>query len=217
MNDNAVMVIDRLFSPGWLMVSQLRAGQQVKDGGALYRRACQWLDDWRGELEQQGVSRASADHLLYTLCALFDETVMNRGEEDQGYRTWLANPLQARYFNTLNAGEELWQRIRSVLQEPAADPAVLTGFARALDLGFVGRYRQQTDERREDVVRNLSQRVTPFTLADPAPVIVRPAGLRRGRHRYWLSWGLGALLLGGLWWGCCSSLRQMVCTLTGSG
>lgn len=211
------MSIDRLFSPGWLMVTQLRGGQQARDGEALYRRTCQWLDDWRSELDQQGVSRASADHLLYTLCALFDETVMNRGEEDPGYRTWLANPLQAKYFNTLNAGEELWQRIRSVLQEPAADPAVLTCFARALTLGFVGRYRQQTDERREDVVRDLSQRVTPFTLAEAVPVMVRPARLRSGRRRYWLSWALGVVLTGGVWWLLFASLRQMVTALTGNG
>jgi type VI secretion system protein ImpK len=217
MKDNNAELIDSLFHPGWLMVSQLRAGQEVKDGKALYRRTCQWLDDWQKQLEEQGVSQASTEHLLYTLCALFDEAVMNRGKQDDGYNTWLANPLQAKYFNTLNAGEELWQRIRNVLQEPAADIAVLTCFSRALTLGFVGRYRQQADERREDVVRNLSQRVAPFTLTEEAPLVTSPGRLRSGRRFYWLSWGVGIVLLGVVWFLLSTSLQQMVSSITGNG
>lgn len=216
MKDNHTTFIDRMFYPGWLMVSQLRACQEVKDGKALYRRSCEWLDDWRQQLEKQGVSQVSIEHMLYTLCALFDEAVMNRGKQDDGYNTWLANPLQAKYFNTLNAGEELWQRIRTMLQEPAPDIAVLTCFSRALTLGFVGRYRQQADERREDVVRNLSQRVVPFTLTEEAPVIARAGRLRSGRRFYWLSWGAGIVLLGVVWFLLSTSLQQMVSAITGN-
>ncbi len=215
MKDNDIPLIDRLFFPGWLMVSQLRAGQTVTDGKALYRRTCQWLDDWRAQLEKQGISQTSTDHLLYTLCALFDESVMNRGQQDEGYTTWLANPLQAKYFSTLNAGEGLWERIRTVLQEPAPDPMVLACFSRALTLGFVGRYRQETDERREDVVRNLSQRIAPFTLSEEAPQVVRAGRLRTGRRVYWLSWGLGAGLLCVVWFLLSSSLQQMVSAVAG--
>lgn len=217
MKNNHAVFIDRMFYPGWLMVSQLRTGMEVKDGKALYRRTCEWLDDWRQQLDAQGVSQASADHMLYTFCALFDESVMNRGQQDDGYLTWLANPLQAKYFNTLNAGEDLWQRIRSVLQEPAPDSAVLTCFSRALALGFVGHYRQQADERREDVVRNLNQRVEPFTLAEDAPLVDRARRLRSGRRFYWLSWGLGFGLLGIVWFLLSTSLQQMVSSIVGSG
>lgn len=209
--------IDELFWPGWLMVSQLRNGQEVTDGKALYRRTCDWLDDWRKQLEQREVPQGSIDHLLYTLCALFDESVLNREKQDDGYRTWLANPLQARYFNTLNAGEELWERIRTVLQEPSPDEAVLTCFSRALALGFVGRYRQQSDERREDVVRHLSQRVPSFTQVEDAPIVVRAGRLRSGRRAYWLSWGVGFGLLAAVWFMLSASLQQMVSAIAGGG
>lgn len=79
--------------------------------------------------------------MLYAYCALLDESVLNRASQDDGYRRWRKDPLQARFFSTLNAGEELWERIRQLLREPTADAAVLTCFYRTLQLGFVGQYR----------------------------------------------------------------------------
>ena len=40
MNDADIDLINKTFYPGWLLVSQLRSGQEVKDGEALYRVAC---------------------------------------------------------------------------------------------------------------------------------------------------------------------------------
>lgn len=111
-----------------------------------------------------GVSEASAEQMLYAYCALLDESVLNRASQDDGYRRWRKDPLQARFFSTLNAGEELWERIRQLLREPTADAAVLTCFFRTLQLGFVGQYRAEDDERREDVAQALGARVPPFSL-----------------------------------------------------
>lgn len=111
-----------------------------------------------------GVSEASAEQMLYAYCALLDESVLNRASQDDGYRRWRKDPLQARFFSTLNAGEELWERIRQLLREPTADAAVLTCFFRTLQLGFVGQYRAEDDERREDVAQALGARVPPFSM-----------------------------------------------------
>jgi type VI secretion system protein ImpK len=208
-------LIDEIFYPCWLMVSQLRNGQEISDGEALYRRACGWMDSAREALSRAGFSEVSCDHMLYTQCALLDESVMNRQKQDSGYAKWLKDPLQARYFNTLNAGEELWERIRTVLQEPAPDTAVLTCFYRALTLGFVGRYREQGDERREDVVRKLSQLVPPFASAQETPIVSRSLRLRSGRKTYWLSWVLGTAILVALWFFLSTTLSNMVSQLTG--
>jgi type VI secretion system protein ImpK len=56
----------------------------------------------------------------------------------------------------------------NLLKETAPD-AVLTCMYRTLQLGFVGQYRAQDDERREDIVRALAERVPAFTLAQDAP------------------------------------------------
>ncbi|MFU2318805.1 type VI secretion system protein TssL, short form [Rahnella sp. PCH160] len=209
-------IVDEVFYPCWLMVSQLRNGQEITDGEALYRQACGWMDGAREALTRAGFSDTSRDHMLYTQCALLDESVMNRQKPDSGYAKWLKDPLQARYFNTLNAGEELWERIRTVLQEPAPDTAVLTCFYRALTLGFVGRYREQGDERREDVVRKLSLLVPAFSQTQDAPIVSRSSRLRSGRKMYWFSWVLGIVLLAALWFGLSTTLAKMVSQLTGA-
>lgn len=208
-------VVDEVFYPCWLMVSQLRNGHEIEDGDALYRRACEWIDGARESLRNAGFSDISCDHMLYTQCALLDESVLNRPKQDNGYTKWLKDPLQARYFNTLNAGEELWERIRTVLHEPAPDLAVLTCFYRALTLGFAGRYREQGDEHREDIVRKLSLLVPPFNSSQETPVVSRSLRLRSGRKSYWFSWVAGIVVLIALWFTLSSQLTHMVSQLTG--
>ncbi|MFK3662730.1 type VI secretion system protein TssL, short form [Scandinavium sp. NPDC088450] len=210
MNKAELSQIERIFYPGWLMASQLRGGQEVKDGEGLYRRACRLVQDARTALTGAGCSDISRDHMVYALCALLDESVMNRGSTDDGYLTWRRDPLQAHFFGTLNAGEELWERIRHLLKETAPDTAVLTCLYRTLQLGFVGQYRAEDDERREDVVRALGERVPAFELAQDAPVIVRASRLRSGRRWYWLSWIAGAVVLAVLWFFLSSSLTDLV-------
>lgn len=217
MNDADIDLINKTFYPGWLMVSQLRSGQEVKDGEALYRRACRWVNTARESLNEAGFSTTSCDHMLYAYCALMDESVLNRDKQDDGYRQWRKDPLQARYFRTLNAGEELWERIRTALREPAPDVAVLTCLYRTLQLGFTGQYRTQDDERREDVVKALSERVPPFALTQETPVVVRASRLRSGRRMYWLGWAAGVVVLAALWFTFSSVLSQMVAQIAGQG
>ncbi len=217
MNTSDLSQIERIFYPGWLMASQLRGGQEVRDGERLYRRASQLIQEARTALTDAGYSDVSRDHMIYALCALLDESVLNRGSTDDGYLTWRRDPLQARFFGTLNAGEELWERIRNLLKETAPDTAVLTCLYRTLQLGFVGQYRAQDDERREDVVRALGERVPPFALSQDAPIVVRASRLRSGRRLYWLSWGAGIVVLVALWFFLSAHLTDMVGQITRPG
>lgn len=210
MNKSDLSQIERIFYPGWLLASQLRGGQEVREGEKLYRRACRLVQDARAALTEAGYSDISRDHMVYALCALLDESVLNRGASDDGYLVWRRDPLQAHFFSTLNAGEELWERIRNLLKETAPDTAVLTCFYRTLQLGFVGQYRAQDDERREDVFRVLAERVPEFSLAQDAPIVVRASRLRSGRRGYWLFWIAGAVILVALWFFLSSSLTDLV-------
>ncbi|HBI2840330.1 TPA: type VI secretion system protein TssL, short form, partial [Escherichia coli] len=179
--------------------------------------ACHLVKQAREELAEAGFSQESSDTMLYAFCALLDESVLNREKTDDGWHTWQQDPLQAHFFGTLNAGEELWERIREQLKLPAPDVAVLTCLCRTLQLGFTGQYRSQDDERREDVIRALTARVPAFTFTQDTPVVVRAPGGRAGRTMYWLSWGAGIVTLIALWWGLSSVLADQVARLTGQG
>ncbi|HIE4239707.1 TPA: type VI secretion system protein TssL, short form [Serratia marcescens] len=217
MNKSELSEIERIFYPGWLMASQLRGGQEVREGEKLYRRACRLVQDARTALTDAGYSDISRDHMVYALCALLDESVLNRGTTDDGYLVWHRDPLQAHFFGTLNAGEELWERIRNLLKETAPDTAVLTCLYRTLQLGFVGQYRAEDDEHREDVVRKLGERVPAFSLAQDAPVVARASRLRGGRRGYGLSWVIGAAALVALWFFLSSSLTDLVSQIVRPG
>ncbi len=114
-------------------------------------------------------------------------------------------------------GEELWERIRQLLREPTADAAVLTCFYRTLQLGFVGQYRAEDDERREDVAQ-AAWRAGPAVQHDPGG-----AGggsclrLRSGRRMYWCGWAAGIVALAALWLTCSAMLSQMVAQIAGQG
>lgn len=217
MTKSNISEIERIFYPGWLMVSQLRGGQEVREGEKLYRRACSLVQEARTALTNAGYSNTSRDHMVYALCALLDESVLNRGTSDNGYLVWHRDPLQAHFFGTLNAGEDLWERIRNLLKETAPDSAVLTCLYRTLQLGFVGEYRAQDDERREDVVRKLGERVPPFSLAQDAPIVAGASHLRSGRSGYWLSWIIGVVALAALWFFLSSSLTELVSQIVRPG
>jgi type VI secretion system protein ImpK len=174
------------------------------------------VQEAKAALTEAGYSDISRDHMVYTLCALLDESVMNRGTTDDGYLTWRRDPLQAHFFGTLNAGEELWERIRNLLKETAPDTAVLTCMYRTLQLGFVGQYRAQDDERREDIVRALAERCPPSRWHRTPPLF--PASrLRSGRRWYWLSWVVAVVALVALWFFLSSSLTELVSQIVRPG
>lgn len=52
MNTSEMSQIERTFYPGWLMVSQLRGGQEVRDGEGLYRRACRLVQEVKATLTE---------------------------------------------------------------------------------------------------------------------------------------------------------------------
>ncbi|HCB7206914.1 TPA: DotU family type IV/VI secretion system protein, partial [Escherichia coli] len=82
MNKPVISRAEQIFYPGWLMVCQLRSGQPVEDGKALYRRACQLVTQAREELAEAGFSQENSDTMLYAFCALLDESVLNREKTD---------------------------------------------------------------------------------------------------------------------------------------
>lgn len=202
--------IDAIFADTWLMVCQLRQGSPISNGNVFYRKVCELIDKTRQNLQQQGYDERAIDHMQYAQCALIDESIMNRPSPDDGYQTWLQSPLQARYFNTLEAGDKLWDRVNTVLKETNPNQEVLLCFHRVLTLGFVGKFRRLNDPERERIVAQLDALLPSITLSSALPLVVKPQ-LRFSRRRlYMLGWLGGILLLVTLWWGFSASLEHLL-------
>lgn len=209
-NTTSHHTIDMIFAQTWLMVCQLHQGTVITQGDSFYRRVCQLIDETRQKLLEHGYPEAAIEHMQYAQCALIDESVMNRLHQDDGYNTWIQSPLQARYFNTLEAGDKLWERLRSILNETSPNPDVLLCFHRVLTLGFVGKFRQKGVPERERIVAQLNVQLPDYLITSELPLVVKPK-LRFSRRRlYWFGWIGGILILAAMWWGFSASLEHLL-------
>lgn len=209
--------IDELMAETWLIVTMLHHGAAVPEGKVLYQRCCAEVERVREVLEKAGYDKTSIEHISYAQCALLDEAVLMRhasapdsdvisdgvSRAEGVPKEWKAAPLQARYFSTLRAGGTLWQRIRDVLQQPAAAQEVLTCYHRVLAFGFQGLYtlKEEDSSQRDAVLKALAARVPPLS-ADLSLVVHNRARYRCGWLRSFGFWLVMALLVTGLaWWG----------------
>ncbi|HAW2446790.1 TPA: OmpA family protein [Escherichia coli] len=166
--------IDALLRDTFLTVVELRQGTTVRHGMELYRHCQRQVELVRERLKDAGFSRESVEHITYAQCALLDETVLSRSGMDDGQAIWMKDPLQSHFFNTLQAGELLYERMKQVLQEPAPAQAVLTCFHRVLLLGFRGRYQDPVAPERDQLISTLNGLVAPFGVLPETAVLNGP-------------------------------------------
>ncbi|PLR40824.1 DotU family type IV/VI secretion system protein [Chimaeribacter californicus] len=222
MSDNKTCDIDTLLQDTWLVVISLRHGSVFKegDGQRLWQRCVDNLERVQQHLMSANYSAESCQHILYAQCALLDEAAKSRGVQDDACIQWYDKPLQGQFFGNLNAGDQLYERMRQVLREAAPDIAVLTCFHRVLMLGFLGGFDCTDVPERARLVRELSDRVPAFSAALSHAVLApASAGLGAGAWlRHWpVRIGLSALSLAALWWGLDHWLDNLVATLLPGG
>lgn len=210
--------IDALLQDTWLQVISLRQGVSWPDGeGRTFWKKCVAdVERVCQHLKNAGVSEQSIQHILYAQCALLDESVKGRGVQDDAYFVWCNSPLQAHFFNTLDAGNLLYEHMRTVLREPAPDIAVLTCFQRVLMLGFQGGYSSPDVAEREQLVDQLTARVPALTISPTCPALAVAAS--RSRMSVWLRYWpvrlcLASCIVALLWWGLDHWLSGLLPTL----
>jgi len=205
--------IDALLQDSYLLVVEVSNSQELEGSQALWMRCLELVEGLRGRLGDAGLSQRSMDLISHAQCALLDETVLGKCEGAE-HSTWAREPLQARLFNSHQAGESLYEQMREVLREPSPDPLVLTVFQRVLGLGFKGRYTKLEDPEREQLIAALEERVAPF---------VPRHGLlgRAGRQLLSGAWGnspwrhglLAGLVLASVWWSLDQLLGRLLTSL----
>lgn len=198
-----VVDVDALLQDSYLLVVELCQGADVPSSQELMRLCVEQVGQVREQLELAGLDQRSTEHICHAQCALLDETVLTRAQGDV-HACWAGEPLQARFFNRHQAGEFLYEDMREVLREPAPDRHVLTAFQRVLMLGFRGRYRELDDPEREQLLADLSARISPLKTSQG--LVTQAGGRGPAASLAWLRWPLvdvlavGALLATA-WWG----------------
>ncbi|PTN35973.1 DotU family type IV/VI secretion system protein [Desulfonatronum sp. SC1] len=180
-------------------------------------------------LIRQGMDRASrrdpalAEEALFAVCAFADEAVL--ASTWPGRTEWMRDKLQQVHFQTVNAGEEFYQRLAGLCGKPAREPLdmslfenmeqspnsvrrdVLEVYVACLTLGFTGRYygpegRTKLEEltrtnleQLHGVQRSLTERLFP-EVYEKGPTTSRPSRLSPGIQLALLFLAPGLLALG---------------------
>lgn len=210
--------IDRLLADIWLTVTGLREGARLisGEGRMLWQHCVDDIAQVLDTLEKAGMSEGNRQRILYALCALLDETAKGRDGEDDACIVWYDRPLEAKYFGTIAAGDQLYEQMREALREPAPDILVLTCFQRVLHLGFKGSASGLSDPVREQLLRELTARVPAFDSEQHRPVLATVpsgSGLREWLRHWPVCIGLSAIFVAALWLGLNHWLDSLVTTL----
>ena len=137
--------------------------------------------------EQTNIRR---DHMLgasYCLCTALDEAAMQTtwGKASDSGVEWITTGLASTFHEDRKGGDKIYLLIGRLMTEPKEHIDLLEVIYRILSLGFLGRYRFETDgHRKHDTVR---QRLYTEITAQrgPVPAALSPhwEGDTRGRSR----------------------------------
>ncbi|MFO0548040.1 MAG: DotU family type IV/VI secretion system protein [Polyangiaceae bacterium] len=100
----------------------------------VYKQAIFLLDELRGSQTASLMPIVAVEDGMFAIAALLDEIAMSLPDLRP---LWSQNMLQARRFNTNNAGVEFFQRLTRVRQGPKN---VLATYIAVLGCGFLGQY-----------------------------------------------------------------------------
>lgn len=177
------IIIDELLRDSILVVVELKAKAKIPSGHKLYEHCKEQIKNVRDALYNAQYKQDVIDDISYALCALLDETVLlyqKDNPSDQGYDEWLGEPLQVIYFNTNNAGYDLFEKIRGRLKDEKKEEIVLSCFDRVLGLGFQGCYLGKAQMEREHLILALRE-----ALRESEPEQNHPIIEQAQDHRFW--------------------------------
>lgn len=207
--------IDALLQDTYLRVVELRYGTGVHSSPELWPRCVADVEHVRASLQEDGLDSRSIELISHAQCALLDETVLACAE-GKAHEDWAMETLQARFFSSHQAGESLYEDMRTVLREASAHPDVFTVFQRVLMLGFLGRYRDVDHPERQQLLAAIDAHVPPLDTSQS--LVTHVGGTSHLPMWGWLTSPLvhvlaASGLLVGLWWGLDHTLGEAVATL----
>jgi type VI secretion system protein ImpK len=102
------------------------------------------LQKQEAEAKRQGLSEQDYREARFAVVAWVDETILQYGGWEH-HAQWGAHPLQLEYYQTRNAGEEVFEHLRQLRSE---QEAVRDIYYMCLGLGFSGRYALGVEDER---------------------------------------------------------------------
>ena len=142
----------------WLaLIPALRACADLPDPTRLREHATELRSTFERKAKQAGFTDADVQSAVFSLTAVFDETV-KRGR-GRARDEWLARSLALDWFQTTNAGVDFYTRLDELRKERSKRIEGLEVAACCLALGFEGKLATAR-EARVDLINNLLLDIT---------------------------------------------------------
>ncbi|MCX7727054.1 MAG: type IVB secretion system protein IcmH/DotU [Chitinispirillaceae bacterium] len=149
--------IEGLCTDLFLIVIRMREAEDLGEPAALRKLIHYYLDLFEKNCKAIGISSEAILNAKYAIVALIDETVLSVPGACRDF--WLTRPLQLDLFGDNLAGEEFYNKLQKLLQEPEKNKDVLEIYYLCLSLGFEGKYKLYNTEERITVMEELGRKL----------------------------------------------------------
>ncbi len=157
-----------IYSPCFTLILQLRSSSHFSDAETLRSNLLQVLNECEQNARRSG-SVQDAEDAKFALVAFVDETVLS---SDWSMKSvWMSKPLQLQLYSRFDAGEQFFERMEPILQNPSR-LEVLEVYYLCLTLGFKGRYQLVEQDKlraRIDAARNALKQSPEMRPGDLSP------------------------------------------------
>lgn len=134
-----------VYAPCFTLILQLRSTEEYGDPEVLRQRIKDLLDRADREASRMGASTEDMRRTKFALVAFIDETILSTSWSHRD--AWTAKPLQLELYNRYDAGEEFFEKLKPLLDDPERHAEVLEIYYLCMALGFKGRYQLHEQER----------------------------------------------------------------------
>lgn len=138
-----------------LIVIKMRDAEDLGDTAPLRKLIHYYIKQLEKNCSVIGIPPETINSVKYAMVAILDETVLsNKGPARE---FWIMNPMQLELYGTNLAGEEFYNKLEIMLQEPEKNMSGLEVFYICLCLGFQGKYVLGNAEEREAIITKLAR------------------------------------------------------------
>lgn len=137
------------------LVPKLRHLPYLNAVNELRERLIRALTQFENSTMNQGIAKNQVNIAKFFLCTLLDEAVLNTPWGSQS--GWGHNSLSSTFFKKLSGGEEFFQILDKLRQQPSQNQNLLELALLCLNLGFEGKFRYMKNG--QQALENLRQEI----------------------------------------------------------
>jgi type VI secretion system protein ImpK len=121
-----------------------------QDAESIRNKLISLLEQAQQQVADNNYSVYQAEAALFPVVAYIDEMILTSGWNEKS--SWQQNPLQRHFFDTMNAGQEFYERLNK-LNRQGEDRSIREVFLLCLGIGYKGQYFMPEDRPKLEEVR----------------------------------------------------------------